>query len=197
MRVLPVLTVGQLMVHRPHSRHDAMSSSVFHPYCSTCETPKVSAFSKSLIGASRPRGFRLRKKRFSRREEQMAQLGEGEAEQQPENEDDVDDPKRAMVHHAGADRAFDLRDLTPQISPFSEIRMLRVDARALEHQPGDGDQHHHQHRDFVAETIFSKLSMTFSAGGGFSAVGRRNARRAPSARTPRISSRKKVSIAAL
>src|SRR3984893_10995454 len=64
LSVLPVLKVGQLMVQRPHSRHEAISSSVFHPYCSTCETPKVSAFSKSLIGASRPRGFRLRKKRL-------------------------------------------------------------------------------------------------------------------------------------
>src|ERR1700731_508419 len=62
---LPVLTVGQLIVQRPHSRHDPISSSCFHVYCSTCETPKVSAFSKSLIGASRPRGPRLRKKRFS------------------------------------------------------------------------------------------------------------------------------------
>src|SRR5258708_8269221 len=62
---LPVLTVGQLIVQRPHSRHDPMSSSCFHVYCSTCETPKVSAFSKSLIGARRPRGPSLRKKRLS------------------------------------------------------------------------------------------------------------------------------------
>src|SRR5579863_3391249 len=46
LSVFPVATVGQLIVHRPHSRHDAMSSSCFHVYCSTCETPKVSAFSK-------------------------------------------------------------------------------------------------------------------------------------------------------
>src|SRR5271167_67091 len=63
--VLPVATVGQLIVQRPHSRHELMSSSCFQVYCSTCDTPKVSAFSKSLIGASRPRGPMLRKKRFS------------------------------------------------------------------------------------------------------------------------------------
>src|SRR5260370_19618586 len=62
--VLPVATVGQLIVHRPHSRHDPMSSSCFHVYCSICETPKVSAFSKSLIGARRPRGPRFRKNKF-------------------------------------------------------------------------------------------------------------------------------------
>src|SRR5208337_5412618 len=50
LSVLPVLTVGQLIVQRPHSRHAPMSSSCFQVYCSTCETPKVSAFSKSLIG---------------------------------------------------------------------------------------------------------------------------------------------------
>src|SRR6202161_1059171 len=38
-RVLPVLTVGQLIVQRQHSRHEPMSSSCFHVYCSTCETP--------------------------------------------------------------------------------------------------------------------------------------------------------------
>src|ERR1035441_1144121 len=64
LSVLPVLTVGQLIVQRPHSRHAPMSSSCFHVYCSTCETPNVSAFSKSLIGASRPRGPRLRKNRL-------------------------------------------------------------------------------------------------------------------------------------
>src|SRR5260370_4677461 len=64
LSVLPVATVGQLIVHRPHSRHDPMSSSCFHVYCSICETPKVSAFSKSFIGASRPRGPMLRKNKF-------------------------------------------------------------------------------------------------------------------------------------
>src|SRR5437879_3608741 len=49
LRVLPVFTVGQLIVQRPHSRHADMSSNCFHVYCSTCETPKLSAFSKSLI----------------------------------------------------------------------------------------------------------------------------------------------------
>src|SRR5271163_3456203 len=48
LSVLPVLTVGQLIVQRPHSRHDPMSSNCFHVYCSTCETPNVSAVSKSL-----------------------------------------------------------------------------------------------------------------------------------------------------
>src|ERR1700686_4790986 len=33
--VLPVLTVGQLIVQRPHSRHEPMSSSCFQVYCST------------------------------------------------------------------------------------------------------------------------------------------------------------------
>ena len=48
LSALPVFTVGQLIVHRPHSRHEAMSSNCFQVYCSTCETPKVSAVSKVL-----------------------------------------------------------------------------------------------------------------------------------------------------
>src|SRR5262249_60194086 len=64
LRVLPVLKVGQLIVQRPHSRHEVISSSCFQVYCSTCDTPKVSAFSKSLIGARRPRGLSERKNRL-------------------------------------------------------------------------------------------------------------------------------------
>ena len=39
--------------------------------------------------------------------------------------------------------------------------MLRVDARALQHQARDGDQHHHQHRDFVAEAVLEIVDHFF------------------------------------
>jgi len=78
-----------------------MSSSCFHVYCSICETPKVSAFSKSLIGASRPARTHVPKKQIQGTEDQMAQLGEWETEEQHEDQQHVRQPEPSMVGGAG------------------------------------------------------------------------------------------------
>ncbi len=135
LSVLPVLTVGQLIVQRPHSRHDAMSSSCFHVYCSTCETPKVSAFSKSLIGASRPRGPMLRKKRFSGAKIRWRSLVNGKQNSSP-NTTIARAPATAIDGTSRRRRARlrSSRSTRPTIGPFGERRDARVDARAFEHQ---------------------------------------------------------------
>ena len=63
-----------------------------------------------------------------------------------------------MKSHAGAERAFHAADDAADVCPFGERGMRRVDARAFEHQAGDGGEHHHRHREPVAEPILEVVA---------------------------------------
>ncbi len=58
-----------------------------------------------------------------------------------------------MIGDAGAEAAFDAADDSPDVGPFGKCGMRGVDARALEHQAGERGQHHHRHREPVAEAV--------------------------------------------
>ena len=135
--------------------------------------------------------------KIERPENQMTQLGERKTKQQREHAQHVHQPQPSMVSDAGAERALDSSHDASHVCPFVERGMRRVDARALEHQAGDGGQHHHRHREASsrAGSRDCRASCRRAVRSAGWACG--TARRAPSISTPRISSRKKVSIAAL
>ncbi len=81
-----------------------------------------------------------------------------------------------MIRRAGAERAFDASDDASDVGPFVERGMRGVDARAFEHQAGERRQHHHRHREPVAEPI---LEVVAHLVGGRLVQHGRFAKRAP------------------
>src|SRR5208282_3266452 len=90
---------------------------------------------------------------IQRAKDQMTQLGERKTEQQRVYEQHVHQPQPSMVGSAGAERALDTAHHPSHVCPFGESGMRGVDPRALEHQARYGGQHHHRHREPVAEPV--------------------------------------------
>ena len=109
--------------------------------------------------------------KIERPENQMTQLGERKTKQQHEHAQHMHQPQPSMVSGAGAEAALDSSHDASHVCPFVERGMRGVDPRALEHQAGDGGQHHHRHRKPVAEPVLEIVAHLFGGRiaqqGGF------------------------------